>query len=120
MSTQLSDFTQWARLAPQPRYTALMGMLSNPDGLHDSFQRQAGNKAAGIDGVSKADYAQEVEARLAVLSTDLLSTDLRKLSWHPRPARRVFIPKSNGKMRPLGIPCFDDRIVHLPMKALHR
>ncbi|MFZ3000399.1 MAG: group II intron reverse transcriptase/maturase [Undibacterium umbellatum] len=106
MSTQLSDFTQWARLAPQPRYNALMGMFSNPDGLYDSFQRQAGNKAAGIDGVSKAEYAQEVDARLAALSTDL-----RKLSWHPRPARRVFIPKSNGKMRPLGIPCFEDRIV---------
>jgi RNA-directed DNA polymerase len=113
MSTQLSDFTQWARLAPQPRYNALMGMLSNPDGLHDSFQRQAGNKAAGIDGVSKAEYAQEGEARLAVLSTDL-----RKLSWHPRPARRVFIPKSNGKMRPLGIPCFEDRIVQDRMSGI--
>jgi group II intron reverse transcriptase/maturase len=106
MSTTLTDFTLWAKQAPQPRYTALMGMLTNPEGLHDSFQRQAGNKAAGIDGMRKADYAQDIETRLGTLSSKL-----RQLTWRPRPARRVYIPKANGKMRPLGIPCFEDRIV---------
>ena len=78
MRTHLSDLTQWAKLAPQSRYNALMGVLSNPEGMHASFHAQAGNKAAGIDGVSNADYAQEVDARLA-----MQSTELRKLSWQP-------------------------------------
>ncbi len=106
MSTQLIHFTQWAREAPQPRYTALMGLLCDPEGLHESFDRQAGNKAAGIDGVRKADYALDLDARLTVLSQQV-----RQLAYRPRPARRVYIPKANGKMRPLGIPCFEDRIV---------
>ena len=68
MTTKLIHFTQWAREAPQPRYTALMGLLCDPDGLHESFDRQAGNKAASIDGVRKADYALDLDARLAALS----------------------------------------------------
>ncbi len=106
MNTQLIHFTQWAGEAPQPRYTALMGLLCDLDGPHESFDRQAGHKAAGIDGVRKADYALELDARLAALSQQV-----RQLAYRPRPARRAYIPKANGKMRPLGIPCFEDRIV---------
>lgn len=78
-----------------------MGLLCGPAGLHESFDRQAGNKAAGIDGMRKADYALDLDARLAALSQQV-----RQLAYRPRPARRVYIPKANGKMRPLGIPCF--------------
>ncbi len=106
MTTKLIHFTQWAREAPQPRYTALMGLLCDPEGLHDSFDRQAGNKATGIDGIRKADYALGLDARLAALSQQV-----RQCAYRPRPGRRAYIPKANGKVRPLGIPCFEDRIV---------
>ena len=106
MTTELVRFTQRVREAPQRRYTSLMGMLADPHGLRDGFDAQPGNKAVGIDGVRKADYAQGVEERLADLSGRL-----RRLAYRPRPARRVYIPKSNGKRRPLGIPSFEDRIV---------
>ncbi len=106
MTTQLIHFTQWAREAPQSRYTALMGLLCDPEGLRESFDSQAGNKATGIDGVRKADYALDLDARLAALSQQV-----RQNAYRPRPARRTYIPKANGKMRPLGIPCFEDRIV---------
>ncbi|MDP2852343.1 MAG: hypothetical protein Q8O23_02945 [Gallionella sp.] len=59
MTTQLIHFTQWARETPQPRYTALMGLLCDPGGLRESFDSQPGNKAPGIDGVRKADFAQD-------------------------------------------------------------
>ncbi len=68
MDTKLVRFTQWVRAAPQRSYHALMGLLSDPEGLRESFERQAGNKAAGSDGVRKADYAREVDERLASLS----------------------------------------------------
>jgi group II intron reverse transcriptase/maturase len=72
-----------------------------------------GNKARGIDGVSKADYAIDVVERIQALSSNL-----RSLSYKPKPSRRVYIPKSNGKVRPLGIPCFEDRIVQLQMSKI--
>ena len=106
MDTKLVRFTRWAQLHPQPQYNALMGVLSNPEGLKHSFDAQPGNKATGIDQVSKADYAHDVEARLTALSAGL-----RSLSYRPKAARRTYIPKSNGKRRPLGIPSFEDRIV---------
>ena len=106
MTTKLDRFTQWAQQEPQPRYNALMGMLTDPQGLRESFDKQPGNKAAGADGVRKADYAANVNSKL-----ELLSGKLRSLSWRPSPARRVYIPKANGKVRPLGIPSFEDRIV---------
>jgi RNA-directed DNA polymerase len=106
MDTQLVRFTQWAEQHPQARYNALMGLLSRPEGLVHSFEVQPGNKASGIDQVRKADYAQGVEARIAALATRL-----RSLSYRPKPVRRVYMAKSNGRQRPLGIPCFEDRIV---------
>lgn len=106
MSTELVRFTQWAKEAPQRRYTSLMGMLSDPAGLRRSFESQPGNKAAGVDGVRKADYGNGLEDRIADLSACL-----RRLAYRPRPARRVYIPKANGGQCPLGIPCFEDRIV---------
>lgn len=113
MDTQLVRFTQWARQQPQQRYTALMGLLARREGLKHSFEAQPGNKARGIDGESKSDYAEEVDTRLAELSAKL-----RSLSYRPKAVRRVYIPKSNGKLRPLGIPSFEDRIVQHRLSGL--
>jgi len=107
MTTDLTRFTQWAAERPQRRYTALMGMLSDPEGLAESFHRQKARKAPGVDGVKKIDYEQGLEVRLLDLSARL-----RRMGYRPKPARRVYIPKLSGKgMRPLGLPSFEDRIV---------
>jgi RNA-directed DNA polymerase len=94
MATELIRFTQWAREKPQRPYNALMGMLMDPQGLHASFERQAGSKAPGVDGVRKADYAEGLPERLADLSARL-----RRLGYRPTPVRRVYIPKANGRCR---------------------
>ena len=106
MATELIRFTQWAREQPQRQYNALMGMLMDPQGLHASFERQAGSKAPGIDGMRKADYAVDLPERLAELSARL-----RRLGYRPKPVRRVYIPKSNAGRRALGVPSFEDRLV---------
>lgn len=113
MTTTIERFTQWARLHIQPQYNALMGMLSNPVELLECFENQPGNKACGIDKVSKADYADGVVGRIKALSANL-----RSLSYQPKPSRRVYIPKGNGKTRPLGIPCFEDRIVQQQLSKI--
>ena len=53
MTTGLIRFTQRARAEPKCRFNALMGLLYDPEGLHASFERQAGNKAPGVDGIRK-------------------------------------------------------------------
>jgi len=107
MATDLIRFTQWARECPQQQYTALMGMLYDPEGLTASFERQAANKAPGVDGMRKAEYADGAAERLADLSARL-----RRLGYRPKPVRRVYIPKASGNgRRALGVPSFEDRIV---------
>ena len=105
-TTNLFRFTQMARANPKMTFTSLMGMVSDTNGLLDSFNRQPAKKAIGVDGMRKDAYAVGVEDRLSDLSARL-----RRLGYHPKPARRVYIPKANGGMRPLGIPSFEDRIV---------
>jgi retron-type reverse transcriptase len=100
MTTQLTRFTQWARDHPQRKYNSLMGMLFDPEGLNESFERQAANKAPGVDGVRKAEYGGD---GLAERLGDL-SARVRRLGYRPKPVRRVFIPKPNGGRRALGVP----------------
>lgn len=106
MTTKFIRFTEKARAEPQLRFNALMGLLSAPEGLHASFERQNGRKAPGVDGIRKVDYEQGLECRLTELSRSV-----KELGYRPQPVRRVYIPKGNGRRRPLGIPCFEDRIV---------
>lgn len=106
MTTELIRFTQWARESPQRQYNALMGMLSDPEGLSASFERQARSKAPGVDGIRKADYAEGLQARLADLGARV-----RRLGYRPKPVRRVYIPKASGGRRALGVPSFEDRLV---------
>jgi len=106
VTTKLKRFTLKAREELHTQFTALMGLLFDPDGLRESFGRQQGSKAPGVDGVRKADYANGVEARL-----EDLSARIRRLGYRPQPARRTYIPKGDGRMRPLGVPAFEDRLV---------
>lgn len=106
MTTELIRFTQWARESPQQQYNALMGMLTDPEGLNASYERQASSKAPGVDGMRKADYAEGLQDRLADLAARV-----RRLGYRPKPVRRVYIPKASGGRRALGVPSFEDRLV---------
>ena len=106
MTRQFTHFTQRALSEPGLRFNALMGLLSDPQGLRESFDRQPGNKAPGVDAIRKAHYAQDIERNLAALSERV-----RRHGYRPKPTRRVYIPKGDGARRPLGIPSFEDRIV---------
>jgi len=61
MGTRLTRFTPRFREIWGERYTALMGLLYDPEELGESFERQDGRKASGVDGVKKADYAEGLE-----------------------------------------------------------
>ncbi len=106
MTTRLACFTRKAAAEPHTRFTALMGLVFDPEGLHASFERQPGRRAPGVDRMRKADYAEGLTERI----TDL-SGRVRRLGYRPQPVRRIYVPKGRGRRRALGIPCFEDRLV---------
>lgn len=78
-----------------------------PKNLWSSWCKSAKNKgSAGVDGITIERYEKDVEANL-----QRLSGRLRDGSYQPKAIRRTYIPKSDGTMRPLGIPTVEDRIV---------
>lgn len=106
MTTRLARFTRTAREEPRTRFDALMGLVFDPEGRHASFGRQSGKKAPGVDGIRKADYAVGLDERI-----DELSRRVRRMGFRPNPSRRAYIAKGGGRYRPLGVPCFEDRLV---------
>ena len=80
--------------------------LVNYDSLMAEHKRQLKGKAVGIDRVTKEAYDANIEENL----NSLLSR-MKSFSYRPLPVRRTYIPKPNGKMRPLGIPAYEDKLV---------
>ena len=84
--------------------TALEGVLANQ-----------GARTPGLDGITKEDLVTEGSCSALVQA---LEQELREGSYHPLPIRRVYIPKSNGKHRPLGISTLKDRVVQMLIKMV--
>ena len=75
--------------------------------LLDSHEEMDGKKAKGIDGVAKEDYSIDIIAKV-----EHLVKRMKNGSYKPEPIRRVYIPKEgSNKMRPLGISCYEDKLV---------
>lgn len=72
-----------------------------------------GSKAVGIDEVTKKEYGENLEQNI-----EGLVERLKRKSYKPQPSLRVYIPKSNGKLRPLGIASYEDKIVQLALKKV--
>ena len=85
----------------------------NEQSLMEEHRRQSGKKATGIDGVDKAEYDRNAEENIR----DLIER-MKKFQYKPLPVRRTYIPKANGKLRPLGIPAYEDRLVQGVMANL--
>ena len=99
-----------AKNSPDYRFYALYDKLYRRDILAFAFVRCLKNGGApGVDGQSFAD----IEAYGRDQWLDELAEELRNETYRPQPVRRVFIPKGDGKQRPLGIPCIKDRVVQM-------
>jgi len=99
--------SQWATDHPGERYRDLFNLVCQPAWLRQAYENIARNKGArtpGIDGMTQPKWERRLEENL-----EHLRTELRDGRYEPQPCRRVYIPKKNGKMRPLGIPTLQDR-----------
>ena len=78
----------------------------NEESLYKMHMEQNGNKATGIDKVTKAKYDENAKENISKLIREMKSQ-----KYKPNPTRKVLIPKPNGKMRGLGISTYEDKIV---------
>ena len=85
----------------------------NRDVLRLCFFQLRKDAASGVDGVTYQDYEKNLEANLKDLEGRL-----RRKAYRARLVRRKLIPKGNGKMRPLGIPALEDKLVQMAVTQI--
>lgn len=103
----------WTATDPDRRVNRLLRIISHPPWLKEAARITLSSKGArtpGVDGITKVQLSYGLDDYLSMISNDLRSGD-----YQPSPAKRIYIPKANGKMRPLGIPTLRDRIVQRAM-----
>ena len=88
------------------QFTSLMHHVSNVDRLREAYFAMKKSAAAGVDGETWATYGENLEENL-----QSLHERLQRGGYRAKPVRRVFIAKSDGKQRPLGVPVLEDKIV---------
>src|SRR5271154_3478844 len=105
MSQGLDGVRKVARERKQERFTALLHHL-NVDLLRDSFYALQRKASPGVDGVTWQEYETGLEDRLIDLHSRV-----HRGAYRAKPSRRVFIPKADGRQRPLGVAALEDKIV---------
>ncbi len=90
------------------KYPAVQNLMHNVNEqtLMAEHRKQTRKKAVGVDGVDKTAYDENARESIAALVERM-----KKFQYKPLPVRRTYIPKANGKQRPLGIPAYEDRLV---------
>jgi RNA-directed DNA polymerase len=117
IKTQRSFATK-ALHQPTHRFDHLYRIICQREWIETALESVLANKGArtpGIDGLTKEDLATE-SARLTLVQA--IEQELRGCSFRPSPVRRVYIPKGNGKQRPLGISTVKDRVVQMLIKKV--
>src|ERR1043166_5152139 len=104
-SPGLVKVVERAQREPAGRFHALAHLLDVP-ALTRAYRRARSEAAVGVDGVTKEQYGQELEANFQALHARLKAKQYRH-----QPIRRVHIPKAQGKTRPIGISAFEDKLV---------
>ena len=103
METKLTRIAQIAKERPNERITAPAGLI-NKESLMESHKKMSGKKAAGVDQLTKIEYEHDLESNI-----ESLLERMKKQAYKPQPVKRVYIPKAGSdKMRPLGIPAYED------------
>ena len=97
------------------KYAKLTTLINrvNEESLKEAHRHQKTGKAVGIDSVTKEEYESNLDENMRELIKRM-----KTFKYIPQPARRTYIPKPNGKMRPLGILAYEDRLVQSVMAEI--
>lgn len=108
-----SKLAMWSTENKERKFDRLLRLIADRSWLAEAARitlASSGAKTPGVDGITKSMLEGNLRKELVTMRDELLAG-----SYQPLPARRVYIPKANGKLRPLGIPCLRDRIVQRAM-----
>ena len=106
LPSALERIRQAARRDGRMRFTALLHHIYNPDTLREAYLGLKRQAAPGVDGQTWRAYGEALEENLRDLSGRL-----KRGAYRAKPVRRVYIPKADGRQRPLGVPVLEDKLV---------
>lgn len=110
--TKLARITKISKEKPKEIFTSIYHLL-NKDLLLICHKELKGNKAIGLDGMSKMEYEQNLMENI-----EQLEYELQNMKYKPSPSKRVYIPKANRKRRSLSIANYEDKLVQMAIKKL--
>src|SRR5271155_6242344 len=108
-----SKLATWSTKDRERKFDRLLRLIADRNWLSEAARitlASSGARTPGVDGLDKRMMEVNLQHELATIREELLGG-----TYQPLPARRVYIPKTNGKLRPLGIPSLRDRIVERAM-----
>ena len=112
VQTSLQGIAKKAESNKKHRFGNLFEML-NEEMLHDCWRFIRKDAACGVDRVSAEEYEQNL-----VENIRQLVERLKRKSYRAKLVRRQYIPKEDGRMRPLGIPAVEDKLLQLAVKRI--
>jgi len=112
VSQALERIRQAARQRKKEKFTALFHHVSI-DHLAKAFSELKENAAAGVDGLTCRDYEQHLERNL-----EDLHARVHRGAYRALPSRRVYIPKADGRQRPIAVAALEDKIVQRATAAV--
>jgi RNA-directed DNA polymerase len=110
------ELSRKAEREPEHQFENLYDLLCNETWLRVAQLRVNANKGretAGTDGETMSNFLGNLDGNI-----ERIRETLKAKTFEPRPVRKVYIPKANGKKRPLGIPTIDDRIVQEALRMI--
>ena len=106
LQSALDRIRQAACRDRKQRFTSLWHHVCNEDRLELAYKHLNRKGAAGVDRMTWEEYGEDLEGNLGELSGRL-----ERGAYRARPVRRVYIPKADGRQRPIGVPTLEDKIV---------
>jgi RNA-directed DNA polymerase len=105
MLTDINRIATLAKEEPTRKFYSIAHLITE-ERLTEKFWKLRKDSSAGIDGVVHAQYAENVEENIRQLHRRLVEN-----KYQAQPLRRVYIPKEDGKQRPISIPVLEDKLV---------
>lgn len=112
METKFNQIATKAKANSELTFVSLAHLLS-PKLLKESFEKLNKNSTEGIDGISYTDYKEDIDSNI-----ENLYNSLKSKTYKSKPLKRVWIDKSKGEKRPLGISSIEDKIVQRAVTTL--
>lgn len=105
MCTDITRIAELAKEDPKRKFFSIAHLIT-VEKLHEAFRKLRKDASAGVDGVTYAQYAENADENIRQLHQRL-----KEGKYQAQPLRRVYIPKEDGKTRPLSIPSLEDKLV---------